>query len=82
MPYQLTHPELFTITGPRGQYRGGTQDWYQDVWQRRAGCGPTSLPLPCWPICLPPTPSLAPMAPVAGRSRRASGPIWRRSGPM
>ena len=42
MPYKLSHPEYLTLTGPDGtQYRGGDQEWYHDLWQRRAGCGPT-----------------------------------------
>lgn len=43
MPHSLSHPEYMTITSPEGEtYRGGNQEWYQDVWQRRAGCGPTT----------------------------------------
>lgn len=43
MPYTLTHPDHLLLTGPQGEsYWGGNQDWYQDVWQRRAGCGPTT----------------------------------------
>ena len=43
MPHSLTHPERLTITGPQGEtYQGGDQEWYRDLWQRRAGCGPTT----------------------------------------
>jgi len=43
MTHTLTHPELFDLAGPDGQvYRGPDQDWYRSVWQRRAGCGPTT----------------------------------------
>ena len=43
MPYKLSHPEYLTLTGPDGtRYRGGDQEWYHDLWQRRAGCGPTT----------------------------------------
>ena len=38
MPHSLTHPERLTITGPQGEtYQGGDQEWYRDLWQRRAG---------------------------------------------
>ena len=43
MPYKLSHPEYLTLTGLDGtRYRGGDQEWYHDLWQRRAGCGPTT----------------------------------------
>lgn len=43
MLHALTHPDLFSLTGPDGQvFRGGDQDWYPDAWQRRSGCGPTA----------------------------------------
>ena len=43
MSHNLSQPERFTITGPQGEtYRGGNQEWYRDLWQRRAGCGPTT----------------------------------------
>ena len=43
MPHSLTHTERLTITGPQGEtYQGGDQEWYRDLWQRRAGCGPTT----------------------------------------
>lgn len=44
MDYALTRPDRFTLaerdTGKI--FRGGDQDWFRDVWQRRAGCGPTT----------------------------------------
>ena len=81
MPYQLTHPEFFTITGPQEeQYRGGTQDWYRDVWQRRAGCGPTTAATLLSYLAAA-HPSLAPMAPVAGQVqagfRAYMEEVWR-----
>ena len=43
MSHNLSQPERITITGPQGEtYRGGNQEWYRDLWQRRAGCGPTT----------------------------------------
>ena len=43
MDHTLTRPDRFTLTLPDGTLcRGGDQDWYRDVWQRRAGCGPTA----------------------------------------
>jgi hypothetical protein len=38
----LSRPELIEITdaGQVQFYFGCDQDWYMDVWQRRAGCGP------------------------------------------
>lgn len=67
MPYSLSHPDHFTITGPQGeQYRGGIQDWYRDLWQRRAGCGPTTAATLLAYLAAV-HPSLAPMAPGAGR---------------
>lgn len=67
MPYSLTHPEYLTITGPQGEsYRGGDQEWYQDVWQRRAGCGPTTAATLLSYLAAA-HPSLAPMAPEAGQ---------------
>lgn len=66
MPYSLTRPEFFTITGPQGkQYRGGSQEWYQDPWQRRAGCGPTTAATLLAYLSAV-HPSLAPMAPSGG----------------
>ena len=43
MDHTLTRPDRFTLTLPDGTLcRGADQDWYRDVWQRRAGCGPTA----------------------------------------
>ena len=43
MDHILTRPDRFTLTLPDGTLcRGADQDWYRDVWQRRAGCGPTA----------------------------------------
>ena len=43
MDHTLTRPDRFTLSLPDGTLcRGADQDWYRDVWQRRAGCGPTA----------------------------------------
>ena len=42
MDHTLTRPDRFTLTLPDGTLRrGADQDWYRDVWQRRAGSGLT-----------------------------------------
>lgn len=42
----LKHLDYCTIVGPQGEgYRGADQEWYQEDWQRRAGCGPTTASL-------------------------------------
>ena len=44
MDHTLSRPDRFTLTLPDGTLcRGADQDWYRDVWQRRAGCGPTTV---------------------------------------
>ena len=63
MPYKLSHPEYLTLTGLDGtQYRGGDQEWYHDLWQRRAGCGPTTAAA-LLSYLAQAHPVLAPMAP-------------------
>jgi len=43
MDHALTKPEYFTLADDDGTaVRGADQDWFRDVWQRRAGCGPTA----------------------------------------
>ncbi len=43
MDHTLSRPDRFTLTLADGTLcRGADQDWYRDVWQRRAGCGPTT----------------------------------------
>lgn len=43
MTYLLSHPEYFCLTARDGTtLYGADQDWYTDLWQRRAGCGPTT----------------------------------------
>ena len=39
----LSHPRWLDILGPQGELtQGADQDWFPDLWQRRAGCGPTA----------------------------------------
>ena len=65
MPHSLTHPERLTITGPQGEtYQGGDQEWYRDLWQRRAGCGPTTAAA-LLSYLSQTRPGLRPMAPAA-----------------
>lgn len=40
--YSITHPELFIITDGNHTWCGADQEWYQNNWQRRAGCGATT----------------------------------------
>ena len=69
MQYRLKHPELLLLTRPDGPpSAGGDQEWYRDLWQRRAGCGPTTaaallayLSQTC--------PALAPLAPEEGQTQ-------------
>ncbi len=43
MEHALSRPEAFTLTDAMGTpYRGADQEWFRDIWQRRAGCGPTA----------------------------------------
>lgn len=39
----IAHPAWMDITGPDGAVtHGADQDWFPDLWQQRAGCGPTA----------------------------------------
>jgi hypothetical protein len=41
--YEISRPEFFTVElGDGKTCRGADQEWYQDEWQRKAGCGPTT----------------------------------------
>ena len=53
MSHNLSQPERFTITGPQGEtYRGGNQEWYRDLWQRRGEGNLTGLFLEeMWQLC-------------------------------
>ena len=68
MDHSLTRPEYFTLTDEAGRtLRGADQDWFRDVWQRRAGCGPTAAAMILdylSAVC----PELAALAPAGGRT--------------
>lgn len=69
MSHSLTRPEVLTLIGPRGEtYRGGDQEWYPDLWQRRAGCGPTTAAA-LLAYLSQTRPALAPLCPLAGGTR-------------
>ncbi len=69
MSHSLTRPEVLTLIGPGGKsYRGGDQEWYPDLWQRRAGCGPTTAAA-LLAYLSQTRPALAPLRPLAGGTR-------------
>ena len=69
MSHSLTRPEVLTLIGPGGEtYRGGDQEWYPDLWQRRAGCGPTTAAA-LLAYLSQTRPALAPLRPLAGGTR-------------
>ncbi|MDR3214983.1 MAG: hypothetical protein LBT75_01725 [Bacilli bacterium] len=39
----IKDPEVLKIVFNMNTYYGATQSWYQTNWQRKAGCGPTTL---------------------------------------
>lgn len=46
MPTFILHPERLDLTGPDGTVtHGADQDWFPDLWQQRAGCGPNTAAL-------------------------------------
>ena len=69
MDHALTRPDYFTLTDETGQsVRGADQDWFREVWQRRAGCGPTAAAMILdylSAVC----PELADLAPAGGRTQ-------------
>lgn len=69
MSHSLRRTDCLTLIGP-GQttYRGGDQEWYPDVWQRRAGCGPTAAAA-LLSYLGHTHPALAPLCPLAGGTR-------------
>ncbi len=81
MDHALTRPERFTLTDGRGTlFRGADQDWFRDVWQRRAGCGPTAAAMVLDYLSAA-DPALAPLS--AGEDRTAGAflsfmeQVWR-----
>ena len=68
MDHTLTRPDRFTLTAPDGvSCRGADQDWFRDVWQRRAGCGPTAAAM-ILDYLAAVHPSLAALAPAGART--------------
>ena len=68
MDHALTRPEHFTLTDGTGQsFRGADHDWFRDVWQRRAGCGPTAAAM-ILDYLAAVRPALAPLAPAGRRT--------------
>ena len=51
MKYKITDPELMNITTADGEtYIGGSQDWYEDIWHKKSGCGPVAASNIIWYI--------------------------------
>jgi hypothetical protein len=44
----LRSPELLHIRDGGRLYLGADQEWYRDLWQRQAGCGPTNTAQLLW----------------------------------
>lgn len=40
--YSITQPELFNITDGINTWSGADQEWYQNNWRAKAGCGTTT----------------------------------------
>jgi hypothetical protein len=36
---RISDVEYLKVTAPEGEYLGGSQEWYGEIWQKRAGCG-------------------------------------------
>ena len=69
MDHALTRPERFTLAdGAERRFRGADQDWFRDVWQRRAGCGPTAAAM-ILDYLSAVRPELAALAAPGGRTR-------------
>lgn len=85
MGVALSRPEQFNITGPDGAVtRGADQEWYPTLWQRRAGCGPTSAAL-IFSYLAATHPDLRPLYPEGEMSRAAftglMGRVWEHVTP-
>lgn len=65
----ITHPQWMDLTGPDGTVtHGADQDWFPDVWQQRAGCGPTTAAL-IFHYLAQQSPALSPLRPQMGHDR-------------
>ncbi|MDR1157935.1 MAG: hypothetical protein LBK75_06460 [Oscillospiraceae bacterium] len=70
MNISILSPKLLSVTAPDAVYMGGSQEWYEGAWQRRAGCGPTVASGLVWYLVRS-RPRLAPLCDVgdAGQVR-------------
>jgi len=51
MKTKLAKPELFNITTADGDtFIGGSQEWYEDKWHKKSGCGPVAASNLIWYI--------------------------------
>ena len=67
----LSHPRWLDILGPQGEYtQGADQEWFPDLWQRRAGCGPTAAAV-IFAYLAKAYPRLAPLCPEDVSRREA-----------
>jgi len=47
----ITKPELMNVAAADGEvYIGGSQEWYNDGWHKKAGCGPVAASNIAWYI--------------------------------
>lgn len=54
MQAYLNNPEIFSFTGANGEkYFGGSQEWYEDRWQKVSGCGPVAASNLAWYLTKP-----------------------------
>ena len=68
MDHALSRPEYFTLADGTGRnVRGADQEWFRDVWQRRAGCGPTAAAM-ILDYLSAVSPELAALAPAGERT--------------
>ena len=50
----LVEPELPALKGLSGEtYIGGSQEWYEDSWHKKAGCGPVAATNLIWSMTHP-----------------------------
>ena len=49
MKIKLAKPELLNITNTDGEtFTGGSQEWYEDKWHKKSGCGPVAASNLIW----------------------------------
>ncbi|MDR2671532.1 MAG: hypothetical protein LBC26_07430, partial [Oscillospiraceae bacterium] len=70
MNVSILSPKLLSVAASDAVYMGGSQEWYEGAWQRRAGCGPTVAAGLVWYLARS-RPDLAPLCDVgdAGQVR-------------